>query len=843
MGYSIAFVFFISFISWVSNIHAAKTKASTTYGESYLYNTIDSPPVLDHGISNNNFLTSTKPKIVEFYDPKCGACQAFKSNYIEVAKKVQAEKPNVEFYGVSCEAYSDICEQYGEKRVPKIFAFASGGSKPLDGVQVEKGAGTIYFLSARLLKALRTPEEVALDLANNIESSTPKRNLRSIYDEDEDEDEEDEDESESEDDDKDESEDAEEDFWNIPAEDNSAEDNSVDVSELEDVPDDLKRLAHWREDEDDEEDSEEDSNDENSDEERYSQDGPSEDEVEDKHMAEETGSDEGNHTGEEDSDNDSAESNKDSDESQDNEQEESFSFNVRREVNPNPPLYTHDDYKNTDAYRNTMKHFHGLDKEKGKSRGHHWNEFQKEKERVGSRYDGNNDEPVQDKPTTTKTHPQTDQLPLTRLKKNIGVYGPSHDDGLERPPPPPPLPRSNLPVAFGNDPVRNKKYQEYIIRKKKLLARKEKIRHPLKTLIGRGNEHNEEEEMKASMVGLAHLEQKEMAFQKRDSPMANYKAQYKKQAALQRWGERKVPDLRPEAQHKSVGQKVLKKIPIVKRAFKRSKGEETLNDAALSFTRGLLMGVFKTNEALDYKKKQVLIDWLDLLRVSLPPEIALHELIDQLKGNIHEVAQRRENLVAIIDKHPLPDSKWSQDCTKGTSSGGFFCGTWKLFHVMSVGFAEQEGGLALRESSPSLRIFSAKEAADVLREYMAFFFNCDKCSKRFISKYDDCSFDRCHRLSAETEDASAESWLEFPLWIWQLHNDISRSKATRASTFLEKSGRREEAKRFEKSLSVVYPHLDECISCVTSEGSWNLNAVYRHLEMEYWYELFLCLLS
>jgi len=606
------------------------------------------------------------------------------------------------------------------------------------------------------------------------------------------------------------------------------------VSELEDAPEDLKRLAHWRE-EEDTEDSEEDSNEENRDEEGYSQ-----DEDEDKHMTEETGSDEGNHTGEEDSDNDSDESNKDSDESQDNEQEESFSLNVRREVNPipHPPLDTHDDYKNTDAYRNTMKHFEGLDKQKGKSRGHHFDEFKKEKERAGSRYDGNNNA-LQDKPEPimNKAYPQTDQFPLTRLNKNLGVYDPS------RPPPPPPPPRSSLPVAFGNDPIRNKKYQEYIIRKKKLLARKEKIRHPFKTLLGRGNEHNEEEERKASMVG--HLDQKEMSFQKRESPTTNYKAQYKKQAALQqRWGERKVPDLRPEAQHKvTVGQKVLKKIPIVKRAFKRSKGEETLNDAALSFTRGLLMGVFKTNEALDYKKKQVLIDWLDLLRVSLPPEIALHELIDELKGNIHEVSQRRENLVAIIDKHPLPDSKWSQDCTKGTSSGGFFCGSWKLLHVMSVGFAEQEGGLALRESSPSLRIFSAKEAGDVLREYMAFFFNCEKCSKRFISKYDDCSFDRCRRLSAETEDATVESWHEFPIWIWQLHNDISRSKATRASTFLEKAGKREEAKRFEKSLSVVYPHLDKCISCVTSEGSWNLNAVYRHLEMEYWYELFLCLLS
>jgi len=150
-----------------------------------------------------------------------------------------------------------------------------------------------------------------------------------------------------------------------------------------------------------------------------------------------------------------------------------FSLNVRREVNPipHPPLDTHDDYKNTDAYRNTMKHFEGLDKQKGKSRGHHFDEFKKEKERAGSRYDGNNNA-LQDKPEPimNKAYPQTDQFPLTRLNKNLGVYDPS------RPPPPPPPPRSSLPVAFGNDPIRNKKYQEYIIRKKKLLARKEKIR-------------------------------------------------------------------------------------------------------------------------------------------------------------------------------------------------------------------------------------------------------------------------------------------------------------------------------------------------------------------------------
>ena len=178
--------------------------------------------------------------------------------------------------------------------------------------------------------------------------------------------------------------------------------------------------------------------------------------------------------------------------------------------------------------------------------------------------------------------------------------------------------------------------------------------------------------------------------------------------------------------------------------------------------------------------------------------------------------------------------------TKGTSSGGFFCGFWKLLHILSVGFAEQGGGLALQESSPSIRVFSAKEAGNVVREYMALFFNCEKCSKRFISQYDDCSFQRCNRLSDETVDAPIESWQEFPLWLWQVHNDVSRSKSMRASDFHEKAGKRGEAKKWEHDMKAIYPHLDQCISCVTLEGTWNLNAVYRHLEKEYWYVFTIC---
>lgn len=165
-----------------------------------------------------------------------------------------------------------------------------------------------------------------------------------------------------------------------------------------------------------------------------------------------------------------------------------------------------------------------------------------------------------------------------------------------------------VPHPFNQDPVRAKKFQEYVARRKEALEKKNKMKHPIKSITKKKEEQPEEgEEKKGQDMTFVH---------KKVSPMSNYKAQHKGTKAGVR-----PPDLRPEAQHKTVGEKVLKKIPIVKQFVKRSKGEETLNDAALSFTRGLLMGVFKSNEALDYKRKAALLDWLDLLRVSLPPEI------------------------------------------------------------------------------------------------------------------------------------------------------------------------------------------------------------------------------
>lgn len=426
-----------------------------------------------------------------------------------------------------------------------------------------------------------------------------------------------------------------------------------------------------------------------------------------------------------------------------------------------------------DAVKNTMLEMEKKDLEEGKEIGHHYKELKEQKKREA-------------------------ELRRQKLTVESGKAG----NTFVRPP----------PQAFRiDDADAAQKFADYIAKQKKSIIRKEKMRHPIQAIVGGGGSVRTKD----------------------SSPMKNYKSQI--DHGMKK-SNQKMPDLRPEAQpKKGVGQKILGKIPIVKRVVKRTHGFETLNDAALSFTRGLQMGVFRNNNhALDNKRKAALLDWLDLLSISLPPELGLHELIDTLKSNMDLIAQSPSNLKAIIDKHPIPDSQYSQSCSRGVGSQGFFCGFWKLLHVASVGFSEQQGGLMLRELHPNIRVFSPKEAGSILREYMGLFFNCDKCSKRFIAQYDECKFQSCTRLTDKTVDAPAESWAEFPLWLWEVHNDVSRSRAERAADFHVKQNRKAEAKKWERYMGSVYPHLDQCLSCWTAEGTWDVNAVYRHLEKEYW---------
>jgi len=91
---------------------------------------------------------------------------------------------------------------------------------------------------------------------------------------------------------------------------------------------------------------------------------------------------------------------------------------------------------------------------------------------------------------------------------------------------------------------------------------------------------------------------------------------------------------------------------------------------------------------------------------------------------------------------PLPTS-FGATAVARAARGSQNCGLWKLLHIITVGFAEQRGGLKQQDSAVDAPIssgptFTPNEGAAIIREYIALFFGCDVCKNNFLSKYDDC---------------------------------------------------------------------------------------------------------
>eukprot|EP00562_Extubocellulus_spinifer_P027371 CAMPEP_0178649068 /NCGR_PEP_ID=MMETSP0698-20121128/20817_1 /TAXON_ID=265572 /ORGANISM="Extubocellulus spinifer, Strain CCMP396" /LENGTH=1131 /DNA_ID=CAMNT_0020290479 /DNA_START=37 /DNA_END=3432 /DNA_ORIENTATION=+ len=285
---------------------------------------------------------------------------------------------------------------------------------------------------------------------------------------------------------------------------------------------------------------------------------------------------------------------------------------------------------------------------------------------------------------------------------------------------------------------------------------------------------------------------------------------------------------------KSIPEKVLSKVPVVKRAFKTMPEEDLYGDAALSFVTGLKMGVYSDSRPLDEKRQKALLDWLQLLSISLPPELGLHALIDDLLNNMSYITQGRDKLYEQLDKYPLANKFWSDSCSKGRKGQGQNCGLWKLLHIVTVGFAEQRGGLEHLDSAINVPIsagpaFTPNEGAAIIREYIALFFGCDVCKNNFLSKYDDCiSFGRCDRMPVDAviDEVKNEDWEEFPLWLWEFHNHIS---ARIVQVKAKRDGGRDD------EVIGIWPGTETCFSCYNIDGSWNMEELYAFLEKTYWY--------
>ena len=176
----------------------------------------------------------------------------------------------------------------------------------------------------------------------------------------------------------------------------------------------------------------------------------------------------------------------------------------------------------TDAYKNTKEHFERLDVEKGKELGHHFEKYKAARQAFT------------DTRQTNVNPNKVDPIP------HFG--GESVGDGKEF------FSDGRKPAIIDLGDVQSVKFREYVARRKKMLEQKQKKTQPRFAWLGKN------EKGIVTLHGNITNPTKRQQ-QKITNPNKRVK----------------VPDLRPEAQQQSSVKKILKKIPIVKRAYKRSK--------------------------------------------------------------------------------------------------------------------------------------------------------------------------------------------------------------------------------------------------------------------------------
>mmetsp|Transcript_267 Transcript_267/g.548 ORF Transcript_267/g.548 Transcript_267/m.548 type:complete len:566 (-) Transcript_267:12-1709(-) len=257
-------------------------------------------------------------------------------------------------------------------------------------------------------------------------------------------------------------------------------------------------------------------------------------------------------------------------------------------------------------------------------------------------------------------------------------------------------------------------------------------------------------------------------------------------------------------------------------------------DAALSFMHALKTGVFskeedgQTSGPLDSVQREVFSDWIDLLYWALPPTWILHTLINDIRNNIDSVMVSEENLLFMIEKHQDVvnggNMKWSTQCSKAYDQAGYSCGLWSLFHIISNGVIERHRAVLGAQDQ-----VSTKFVAQTMRNYIDHFFDCDQCREYFVEMFDTCGFDHCRRFKQPQKLPPPESWREFTLWLWEVHNDVN------ARLFEAELKREGGAGTSKHKLNLAsWPRAEECPTCRDRSGNWDKDAVLGHLKKEYW---------
>eukprot|EP00533_Pseudo-nitzschia_delicatissima_P013544 CAMPEP_0197268146 /NCGR_PEP_ID=MMETSP1432-20130617/4001_1 /TAXON_ID=44447 /ORGANISM="Pseudo-nitzschia delicatissima, Strain UNC1205" /LENGTH=585 /DNA_ID=CAMNT_0042733169 /DNA_START=215 /DNA_END=1972 /DNA_ORIENTATION=+ len=115
------------------------------------------------------FATIKSPRVVEFYSPMCPFCVSFSPHYMKLAQNTKKIYPEILFYGVSCDKYEKVCDEYGIEGYPTLRFFKADDGPTTKGIEKEFEVEDAYDES--------TPAKIA----SLVYVTDPLQNYKSDY--------------------------------------------------------------------------------------------------------------------------------------------------------------------------------------------------------------------------------------------------------------------------------------------------------------------------------------------------------------------------------------------------------------------------------------------------------------------------------------------------------------------------------------------------------------------------------------------------------------------------------------------------------------------------------------
>jgi len=723
-----------------------------------------------------DFRQSTTSRVVEFYNSDCSACQKYKKDYIKLAKETQKKKPEIEFFALSCTEHNEVCNDLSVRSIPAVYLFGAGIDQK--PFEVKHSNRNVDYILHKFREISSSSSKASASSRALKENTDKEKEEKDDEMEENEEDEEDNEENEKDETDTKEKEEGETETEDSQGDETETEENEkVEKDQVEDMEKNEEDSKGTEENVENEKDSKDNKEDGEIDTEESQGDKEGSEQNEgDEKDAEENDENKKDAEEKEEDEKESEETDEDEKHSEDKEEEEKDSEEKEEEHN--------EFYEREDILQEFNKPRKGakLGKKKGKDMDK-WVKTMKEEVR-------------------TKREKRSKRMSLFSAK----VAGAGAAEVL-------------------NSAGATAKMKAHQPGTKEFKDRQEKVNDRLAQIM-------KKQKLRKKDVASSLSSQKQAEISKTYEQIKTHSSSGKRQSQL---------PYQKKLKPKSFFRKVAEKTPVLKRINKMTPEEEMLVDVTMSFITSLKTGIYSSNDPLSASQKSALKEWLELLSVALPPEWGLHDLIGALHDNIDLIAKGRSELLRVIATYPVYQTTWSPSCANNVSfESGFSCGYWKLLHLVSIGLAEQHGGLYLQYVDligQDARIFSPMDASKTIRNYISHFYPCKTCRDHFVSQYDQCSNGVCDRLADDVDMADDDDWKELAKWLWEVHNGVN------ILVMKEKKHRQVKRARlggFIKSvtdqdvLSVLYPTLEECIYCFKEDGSWDEDGVFIYLEKLYW---------